>query len=102
MLNQVIIPFQPHWREKMLKGIKTCTSRPLKYGDTGNWFSQFGATFKILSVNKYALHHIADNLYKEEGCDSPEEFKRIWIKLHPRKGWVPNQEVFTHFFRKEK
>ena len=101
MSERVFIPFQFHWQYKMLRGIKTCTSRPQKYGNTNDTFNQFGTNFIILSVSKFTLEHIANTLYKEEGCDSPEEFRKIWVELHPRKGWVPNQEVFVHFFRKE-
>lgn len=97
----VDIPFQPEWRHKMLTGIKTCTSRTKRYGNPGDRFRQFGVNFVILFVEKHTLDYIANNLYKQEGCDNPDEFKEIWLSLHPRKGWVPDQKVFTHFFRKE-
>ena len=100
-MSEVLIPFMPEWKEKMLNGIKTCTSRTKKYGSIGDYFKQFGAIFEITNIIKLPLSYIADILYIKEGCDSPEEFKKIWIKLHPRKGWVPNQEVFAHLFRKE-
>lgn len=100
MPNQIIIPFQPEWQDKMLNGIKTCTSRTKKYGNPGDWFEQFDSTFKLLSVSKFTLEHIANTLYLKEGCDSPDEFIKVWIELHPRKGWVPEQIVFTHFFRR--
>lgn len=101
MPKQRTIPFQLEWQNKILNGIKTCTSRTKKYGNPGDWFEQFGSTFKISTVEKFPLEHVADFLYKEEGCDNPEEFIKIWVELHPRKGWVPNQIVFTHFFRRE-
>ena len=101
MPNQVIIPFQPHWQHKMLAGLKTCTSRRKKHGNKGDTFRHFGASFVILTVEKYYLSVIAEYLYKEEGCDSPNEFIKIWTELHPIKGWVPDQKVFVHFFRKE-
>ncbi len=101
MSEQVTIPFQPYWFHKILTGLKTCTSRTKRYGRSGDRFSQFGANFTILSVEKHRLYYIANNLYKEEGCDSPEEFKGVWLELHPRKGWVPTQVVWVHFFRKE-
>lgn len=101
MPKQVTIPFQSHWQYKMLNGLKTCSSRPKKYGNVDDWFEQFGARFIIVSINTATLEYIANYLYKEEGCDNPDEFKNIWRGLHPRKGWVPSQVVFTHFFRKE-
>jgi len=96
----VDIPFQPKWQHKMLVGLKTCTSRTKRYGHTGDTFRHFGKTFIMLSIEKRTLKNIADNLYTQEGCDSQEEFKEVWIELHPRKGWVPNQKVFVHFFEK--
>ncbi len=101
MPEQITIPFQSHWLHKMLVGLKTCTSRTKKYGNTGDTFEQFGTTFRILSVDRYILKHVADILYMEEGCDKPEEFRKIWMKLHPGKGFVPTQTVWVHFFRKE-
>ena len=100
MSKQIIIPFQSKWYDKVLNGKKTCTSRTKKYGNPEDWFEQFGSTFRLLSVNKFTLEYIANNLYKEEGCSSPDEFKKIWVALHPRKGWVPEQVVFAHFFRR--
>lgn len=101
MPQQIILPLMPRWQHKMLLGLKTATSRPNKYGHAGDTFRQFGANFVILSIEKHTLGYIADNLYKEEGCDSPDEFKEVWSKLHPRKGFIPTQLVWVHFFRKE-
>lgn len=95
------IPFQPEWYNKMLSGKKTCTSRTKKYGNVGDTFNIFGATFKIVDILYLPLNFISHSLYKEEGCDSPDKFIEIWVKLHPRKGWVPTQLVYAHKFRKE-
>lgn len=102
MTNQVIIPFQSHWLHKMLVGIKTCTTRTKRYGNPGDKFTHFGANFIILSIEKYRLDYVAEFLYRQEGYDSLNEFKNEWLRLHPIKGWVPNQIVFTHFFKKER
>lgn len=101
MSNQITVPFKPHWQQKMLLGQKTCTSRTKKYGNPNDTFEQFGSNFRIVSIEKHRLDYVAYSLYKEEGCFSPEEFMREWMKLHPRAGWVPIQVVFVHFFRKE-
>ncbi len=97
---KVNIPFQEKWQEKMVYNIKTCTSRTKKYGNPGDTFVIFGALFKILKVERLTLTWVANNLYKEEGCDNPEEFGHIWISLHPRAGWRPSQVVFTHHFER--
>ena len=96
------IPFKSKWLHKMVVGTKTCTSRTKAYGKAEDRFRQFGHWFAILLIERQKLSYVAKYLYKEEGCDSPDEFKQIWCKLHPRKGWVDNQVVFVHFFRKEK
>jgi len=100
MQEQVVIPFQPEWKEKLLNGEKTCTSRTKKYGKPNDWFEIFGNSFRIITIVRFPLEDIAKFLYDKEGCDSPDEFKEIWQGLHPRKGWIPEQVVFTHFFRR--
>ena len=47
----VIIPFRPEFKDKMLKGLKTATSRTKKYGNAGDTFNAFGATFRIIHVS---------------------------------------------------
>lgn len=101
MPQQIILPLQPRWQHKMLLGLKIVTSRPHKYGHAGDTFRYFGANFVILAIEKHTLDYVANNLYKEEGCDNPDEFRRIWSMLHPRKGFIPTQLVWVHFFRKE-
>jgi len=101
MSEQITIPFQQEWHDKMLNGNKTCTSRTKRYGNSDDWFKQFGSVFTILSVEKFPLQYVANFLYLKEGCSSPDEFKKIWTELHPRKSWVPGQVVFVHFFKRE-
>ena len=101
MQKQITLPFQPEWEEKLLNGEKTCTSRTRKYGEPNDWFEIFGKNFRITAIVKFPLGDVAKFLYNKEGCNSPNEFRVIWSKLHPRKGWVPEQVVFTHFFRRE-
>ena len=85
----------------MLSGEKDCTSRPRRYGVEGDTFEAFGATFVLTAVERHPLDKVAIRFYRREGCDSPEAFQRVWVGLHPRKGWVADQEVWTHFWVKE-
>lgn len=101
-MTQIQLPFQEQWREKMLSGQKECTSRPRRYGVEGDTFEAFGATFKLTALVRIELSHVAEYYYKLEGCESPEHFMRVWVSLHRRKGWVPMQKVWTHFWLKEK
>jgi hypothetical protein len=97
-INELIIPFNERFKEAMLSGKKIKTSRNKKYGTVGETFKIFGGTFEITAIEKKTLQEIAEKHYVEEGCQSPEEFKNIWIKLHPIKGFEGEQEVFVHSF----
>ena len=92
------LPFDARWREAMMWGRKTCTSRRKRY--KGSAFDAFGLQFVIVSVELLPLSIVAEHLWAKEGCDSPEDFRAVWVKLHPRKGWQPDQEVFVHHFRR--
>ena len=97
-MKNVRIPFLPRFRLPMLNGIKTCTARPYKMGNRGDFISLFGAIFDIITVEKLTLLDVRDNYWKEEGLSSPREFEEVWNELHPYKGFVPDQEVFVHWF----
>jgi hypothetical protein len=58
--------------------------------------------FELLAVAKLPLEEVSKNLFRQEGCSSPEEFREIWAELHPRKGFVPEQMVYVHWFSKKK
>ena len=91
-------PFGERWREKMSTGQKICTSRTKRYGDIGETFEALGCTFVIDLIEKEKLRVVANDLYKQEGCGSPGEFIQIWEYLHPIKKFVPEQEVYVHWF----
>ena len=97
---KVGIPFQVRWRDRMLSGWKTCTSRTRKYGAPGDTFDAFGVTFEIIDVEQAELIYVAVGLHKKEGCSTPWEFKEVWKELHPRKGWDDSQKVWVHLFRR--
>jgi len=97
---KVKIPFMPQFKEAMISGVKTCTSRNRRYGFIGDTFEAFGCEFKITAVDGMILRDVAALLYRQEGCKSPEDFEKIWAKIHPRKGFVWNQEVYVHHFKK--
>jgi hypothetical protein len=97
---KVKIPFKARFKESLLNDTKTWTSRTKRYGKKGDTFDAFGHEFEILGVEKRALWDIADNHYKEEGCESTIDFMKVWSKLHQRKGWHPYQRVFVHVFRR--
>lgn len=100
-MSRIDIPFNGKFREVMLNGTKTMTSRNKKYGDPGDTFERFEAVFVIKRIQQKNLGDIAANFFIEEGCESPADFMDIWKKLHPRRGWDPDQMVWTHEFQKE-
>jgi hypothetical protein len=98
--KQVSIPFLSQFRDPMILGYKTATSRTRRYGKVGDTFHIFGHEFTIYKITKMKLSDIAQAYYRQEGFSRPGEFMDIWMKLHPRKAWNPNQEVYLHRFEK--
>lgn len=95
---KVKIPFLDRFKEPMLSGAKTCTSRTKKKGEPGDTFDAFGATFLINYVDRVRLDYVARLCWKQEGATSMENFVEIWKHIHPRKGYDPDQWVYLHGF----
>ena len=97
----ITIPFKSCWKGKMLSGRKTCTTRTKRYGREGDIFEAFGEKFVITNViNAYPLGLAIFLFAYEDGFESPDKMKKFWIKLHPRKGFDPQQEVWVHWFER--
>ena len=96
---KVKIPFYARFKEPLLNGTKTWTSRTKRYGKIGDTFDAFGATFAITDIKHWHLSFVT-NHWKEEGCESREDFIQLWQKIHPRKGYDPYQQVYVHIFRR--
>lgn len=94
------IPFQNRFKEPLLSGQKTATTRREAYGKPGEYFGAFGATFLITGVTKMLLKDVAHLHYKEEGVGEPEEFINVWVTLHPVVGYREFDEVYFHTFSK--
>lgn len=97
---EVDIPFMPEFKDRLLSGRKTVTSRTKPMGKEGDHFERFGATFKIMQVFKATLNQVCILGYHPEGFNKPEEFVEIWDRIHPNKGYCPEQEIWVHYFRK--
>ena len=95
---KVKIPFLPQFKDPMLDGQKVMTTRSKKYGNIGDTFEAFGEEFIITSVFKLSLGHIAVMYHKEEGFKSKQDFIKLWKKLHPRVGYVPERIYWVHVF----
>jgi len=98
-VENIDIPFLPEWEGLMLTGKKTATSRTKRYGLQGDYFEAFGRVFILTDVYRIRLSYVACYHYLEEGCNSDFEFRKIWERLHPRKGFCPDQRVYFHRFK---
>ncbi len=97
---KVIIPFKTKWRLPIHAGWKTATTRTKKYGKAGDTFEVFGDTFELTEVRKVTLLTVSLRWHKEEDCETPDDFIRVWREIHPRKGFVKDQPVYLHLFKK--
>lgn len=98
--NMIHIPFLRDWKDKMVSGQKTCTCRTKAYGKAGDYFRIFDMTFRLINVTKMALRDVADKLYREEGCASPQEFMDVYTSLHPRRKFQDTDMRFVHYFER--
>ena len=96
---KVKIPFLERFREPMLNGTKTMTSRNRKYGEPTDTFDAFDATFEIIEVCRLALGDIA-SFWQEEGCKSLEDFVETWKKIHPKRPYGLSDRFYVHRFKK--
>jgi hypothetical protein len=100
---KVKIPFLPRFKEPMLKGTKTWTSRTKRYGEPGDTFDAFDNEFEILKVERRTLEDILEH-WKEEGCSSKEDAVEVWRRLHPRRGFdrsfYLSERLYVHIFRR--
>jgi len=55
---------------------------------------------QIREVCKMRLSIVAYDWFREEGFRSTKEFMETWKRIHPRRGYVPDQTVWVHFFKK--
>lgn len=94
----ITVPFLPEFRDRLLSGRKTATSRTKRLGSVGDSFTAFGATFKLLAVVKCQLRDVALLWFREEGFETPDEFKAIWKRIHPKRGYVETDKVYLHVF----
>ncbi len=55
------------------------------------------ARIKITYVRRERLGSISTDGVRKEGCNSIEEFRKIWVDIYGR--WDPDMEVFVIGFR---
>lgn len=104
MSKEVQIPFMAELEQKLAKDKVVMTSRTRRYGDPGDTFTigyqDKPYKFKILGVVRLELEVIARDFHHEHGFETPKDYRIAWKQLHPRKGFIGNQLVTTHIFRR--
>jgi uncharacterized protein YqfB (UPF0267 family) len=98
-MTKVKIPFLPKFKEPMLNGTKTITSRRKRYGNVGDFFDAFGAIFQLTEVFTLALGDIA-SFWEEEGCQSLDDFVETWKQIHPNARYRLSDRFYVHKFKK--
>jgi len=98
-MAEIKIPFNDWSKDKLNKQLKNATSRYKKYGKVGDTFEVNGWKYELEIVVKLPLWFISFYLYKSEGCNSSNGFESIWEEIHPRKGFLPFDEVWYHYFK---
>jgi len=100
--NKMIrLPFNIQFKEPMLKGQKTMTSRTSKYGNVGDEFQIFDRTFIITKIYPELLGVVADNHFYEEGFKTRQEFIDFWIMIHPVAKFQLYQKIYVHRFQRK-
>jgi hypothetical protein len=98
MMAEIDIQFSDEMAEAALNGQKICTTRSERKGEIGDTFQILGAKFILIDIWPATwITYVRDDLYRLEGCESPEEFERIWRALH-RGRFKTNKDYVIHFF----
>jgi len=96
---KVKISFLERFKEPLLNGTKTMTTRSKRCGWKGDTFKAFGTTFQIEEVYIAALSWITKYRWKEEGCTSEEDFMNVWKSIHKKLN-DPRSQWHVHKFKK--
>lgn len=97
--REVKLPFQPEFKEPMLSGKKTATTRTTRFGQPGDRFQAFGRTFILTEVYRTVLYNIVFNHYEEEGFTYPQAFIECWNKIHRRVSYTQRPARLVYFHR---
>lgn len=106
-VSLITIKFSPAMRRAALEDRKQCTTRSEPKGVVGDKFAIGHKILEITRIEPHPLDYVAETLYKEEGFNSPEEFRDTWCRLHRMNpaNYPADAEYwklgtrYTHFFR---
>ena len=99
---EIEIKFDERFKELMLSGVKTCTTRREMEGKRGDTFTAFGQKFIIIDTANVYFGHIIDNWWGKEGFTSPKEFVEFTLKYYGEvDGEVDiGQKHWIHWFKR--
>lgn len=80
----MFLPFYERFHAPILEGRKRFTLRNRIYGEPGQVIPSSVGPLRIVSLRKATPAWVRDNLWADEGCASPEDFERVWRRIHPR------------------
>lgn len=97
------IPFLPLFHAAIRAGEKTMTCRRTRYGKPGDILTVKGTPIRIrlTNVEPVKLGLIAEHFYKQEGCETPQDFIDVWNRIHPRRRYWAGESVWWHTFHLE-
>ena len=98
-MSEVKLAFLPKWEDAMVEGRKTATTRAHRHARAGDTFRAFGHRFRVRAVAPIRLRDVGAYWWREEGLLDPLDFRLVWMKLHPRRGFVGDDRVYLHLFR---
>lgn len=100
--------------QKTQLGKKTATSRRRMLGKVGTLFPVGMDTYEFTAIELLYLEEVAVYHYREEGCESPQQFRAEWTtitnsyrKRYAKKGkpyipyfYDPHELVYFHVYRR--
>lgn len=95
------IPYNNWSIGKFRYRVKTATTRSKRYGEIGDIHSVVGLSLWLETIYqaRVTLGFVARYFWRHEGAISEEDFIKVWVEIHPKKGFDPNQKVWLHLFR---
>jgi len=95
------LPFLPEFHDLVRRGLKTATARSRAYGKPGDRLQGPGCILVLEHVELAPLGYVASECYGFEGLPTKEAFIEVWNRIHPRKGFNSQAQVFLHRFHAE-
>jgi len=97
------IHFMEEMKKAIIEGHKDCTSRRIPYGKVGDVFLVFHeggriAKCTLTAITKRTLADVTSHFYQREGFPSQADFIRKWCDIHPKRGYIPSDQVWLHEF----